>query len=176
MSVSLEANFLHSTGFRLWLQSNRGAVLHDNLLSILFDDYCDNLAPLDQRSLARQELYSIEAFCDCCPMLSLLSFCNRSPAVMPDCAQTFLHSQWVRKLTYLLKLINAYHDTLSFLTGNMFGQVQDFLRRVCGWCNTQREWNVRIRLWAEWNLRNKSSHEFPGILCVRRCKDNAFSQ
>ena len=50
--------------------------------------------------------------------------------VLPDTTQTFLHSQRVGELTYLLKLINTHHYPHSLFLRNSFRKFQYFLRKI----------------------------------------------
>ena len=50
--------------------------------------------------------------------------------MLPNTAKTFLYSQRVGELTYLLKLINTYYKANALFLGNTFRKIQDFLRRI----------------------------------------------
>ena len=57
--------------------------------------------------------------------------------VLPNTTQSFLYSQRIGKLTYLLKLINAYHKSDALFLSYTFWKIQDFFWRIILWRYSQ---------------------------------------
>mgnify|MGYP003482309405 CR=1 FL=1 len=83
---------------------------------------------------------------------------------LPCTAKPFLDRERIRKLAYLLKLVDANNDALLLLFRNIFGQFQNLLRSVFLRSDTQRKRKIRRRIRPHADFRRNPAQKILRIL------------